>query len=684
MSKTIPLLFYLTSQLVLRSPFHAQELPFEQHQLEQAAEQNETEEIDVQDVSEQLHRLMEHPIPLNHATKEILSTLHFLNELQISELLLHKERHGKLLTIYELQSLVYWDMSTIQLLLPYVVVDDRFDQLNLSWNELQKQSQIEWISRSNRTVQLKSGYKGDVPTYNGSPFALYNRLRISYKTNLSLGITMEKDPGEQFFKGNQKQGFDFYSAHAFWKGGKYIRSIAVGDYLVQMGHGLACWTGFGTGKSADFFATKKVAQGIKAYTSSNEVNFFRGGAVQLGYRNWRLLTFISKKNKDARIELDTATNVSTIGSIGSTGFHRTTSEVSSKNKIKEHIIGTHISLQKRQVQLGVGAIHQATNLDHQLKTESYQLFSNQTKSTSLITTDYSFVYQNIHGFGEVAYHVNTRSVAQLHGCYIFLHPSVELAVLYRNYPRDFNSPYGTSFSVNSQLKNERGTFSTLKIKFTKRLILTIYADVFCFNWLKYGVDFPSKGVDYLAQLTYKPYKWLEVYGRMRHQEREENATSHHGGLKEIGNTAQTNIRFNTQIQLNQTITLRNRIEYVKKLTSNQTVKKGNLLSLDIRYQPKMGAFEFTARYGIFDTDDYDSRIYAFENNVLNVSSIPAYYLHGSRSYLIIRYRINRQLDLWVKYGQTVYLNRNSIGTGNEEIKGNKGSEVMVQLRWKRM
>ena len=40
-----------------------------------------------------------------------------------------------------------------------------------------------------------------------NPDKYYTRFRYSYRTNISIGLTAEKDPGEQFFKGAQKTRF---------------------------------------------------------------------------------------------------------------------------------------------------------------------------------------------------------------------------------------------------------------------------------------------------------------------------------------------------------------------------------------------------------------------------------------------------------------------------------------------
>jgi hypothetical protein len=85
---------------------------------------------------------------------------------------------------------------------------------------------------------------------------------------------------------------------------------------------------------------------------------------------------------------------------------------------------------------------------------------------------------------------------------------------------------------------------------------------------------------------------------------------------------------------------------------------------------------------MFDTESFDARIYSFENNALYVFSVPAYFYTGSRAYALIRYTFLRRCDLWVRYATSIFANRDSIGSGPEEITGNTRSDITVQLRVK--
>src|SRR3989344_3283291 len=241
-----------------------------QQRVEFISEQYESEEIDLTNLFDQLNYYFDHPINLNSTDGEDLRSLGLLTEVQITNILLHRKQFGKFISIYELQSLTYWDLATIQLVLPFIRVDDRLDQLHLTFKDAIQEGKFELYTRYQRTPEQKPGYTevsdsvlaASNSYYHGNPDRYYTRFRYTYRTNLSLGFTAEKDPGEEFFKG-----------------GKYIRSVALGDYLVQIGQGLNTWSGYAFGKTADIFASKKTANMLRPYTSVDENRFFRGAAA---------------------------------------------------------------------------------------------------------------------------------------------------------------------------------------------------------------------------------------------------------------------------------------------------------------------------------------------------------------------------------------------------------------------
>ncbi len=662
-----------------------------QQRIEFISEQLESESIDLTNLLEQLNFYFDEPININTTDGSELEDLSLLSDVQISDLLLHRKLHGKFISIYELQSLRFWDLETIYLVVPFLTVDDRLDNLHISFKELIKQGKFDLFLRYQPGVERKAGYE-EVPDsilsssnqyYYGNADKYYTRFRYSYKTNISIGVTAEKDPGEQFFRGAQKNGFDFYSFHAFYRGGKYLKAIALGDYQIQLGQGLNLWSSYAFGKSADILTMKRNPIPLKSYTSVDESRFFRGAAVNLGYRKFDLLLFSSYKNIDgSAIQDSLSDNLEFVSTIDLSGLHRTNSEIAKMNSLKEFISGASLYYKNEYFKWGAQAIYQTYDKPLNLNQRPYNQFYFNGQKLFSMSTDYNFVYRNINVFGEVAYSMNEshNGMAMLHGALLSLDTRMSLGLLYRNYDEKYQTFYNAGFSEGSRTQNENGLFAGVKLKVNKNWSVNAYTDLFEFPWMKFGVDAPSRGHEFLVQPIYKPSKSFEIYGRFRQQLRQKNQSPSAGVITEIEDVIQRNYRLNVSKKINKELTLKSRLELVHIKRNSREDEKGILMTQDISWRPKSFPLDITFRYALFDTDSYDTRIYSYENNALYVFSIPAYYFQGSRAYVLIRYSFLRSMDLWVRYGFFLYDHRNNIGSGAQLIEGNRKTDITVQLK----
>jgi hypothetical protein len=103
---------------------------------------------------------------------------------------------------------------------------------------------------------------------------------------------------------------------------------------------------------------------------------------------------------------------------------------------------------------------------------------------------------------------------------------------------------------------------------------------------------------------------------------------------------------------------------------------------DISYLFRSIPLRIDFRYQFFDAVDYDNRFYTYERDILYAFSIPMHYGLGSRSYVNIKYELNDNISLWFKIAQTKYADgRELIGTGNDEIIGNKRMDIRLLLKW---
>jgi hypothetical protein len=204
-------------------------------------------------------------------------------------------------------------------------------------------------------------------------------------------------------------------------------------------------------------------------------------------------------------------------------------------------------------------------------------------------------------------------------------------------------------------------------------------------WLESQTDAPGYGVDYLGTVYYKPNRNFETYLRVRHEISDRNADELLQGNNQhdiITDEAKTRIRWNLSYKITREITLRNRVEYSRYDENLDAPEFGYMLYQDVVYKPWEQPFSIAARYTVFQTDSYDTRIYAYENDILYAYSIANLSGSGQRYYMVFQYSPLDWMDTWIKLVRTTYSDREEIGSGNELITGNNRTELRLQLRIK--
>jgi hypothetical protein len=74
-----------------------------------------------------------------------------------------------------------------------------------------------------------------------------------------------------------------------------------------------------------------------------------------------------------------------------------------------------------------------------------------------------------------------------------------------------------------------------------------------------------------------------------------------------------------------------------------------MISQDLFYRPLGKKYSFNFRYAVFNCPDFNTRIYAYENDIQGVYSVPFYYGKGSRFYLNAGLKASRMIGIQVRY-----------------------------------
>lgn len=582
----------------------------------------------------------EHKLNLNKVTREELNALGILNQIQIDELLQYRLQTGTFISIYELQSLNYFEPMDISTLISFVNVDEALDK-KITAKRVLNDGDSEWIVRATHTLQRSEGYESK--KYIGSPIGLYTRIKYKLSDRLGFCFAAEKDPGESF----QKDGFDHYSGYLFYTNSRRTQEWVLGNYQVQLGQGLALWNGQGWGKSADIVSTYKAGKTVKPYASASESGYMQGIAHTLNKSSVSLTTFLSyqKTNKNAN------------------GLHRTLTELAGKRQNVLQNQGLYIKLNQPRFHLG---------------TSFFQTYFQNVFLGNTFSFDHAFTLKNIFFFGEIANF--TSSFAFIQGVTLMLHPRLLVSILYRNYAPSYQNRFSNGFGESSDNTNEKGIFYGYKWLLSMKAIYSGYVDMFYFNKARFQADAPSKGYDILQQMQYSFSRGIKISLLYRHLVKEKNNLAETNPVNSLTSITKEQIRAHIEYKINKEFVFETRIEYGmnKVLSSYHT---GLLLFYDLNYTPLNSKVQFNIRFAIFDSG-FGNTFYAYENDILYSFSTSVLQGEGSRTYLNLKYKLNRHIDLYAKYSLSTYFNKETIGSGTDEISGNKRSDLKFQLRYK--
>lgn len=628
---------------------------------------------------------------INDASADELKKIFLLNEKQIKNLFEYLEKYGPLLTAYELQVIDGFDSLTIIEIISKISTAGNLGHKNLTFKQLIKHSRQKLFLRYGRTLEKQNGYLNlidkDGHENNSKYLGGAEKMQLRYYFNglnkIRFGFIAEKDQGEKLFNPATTMGVDFFTAHLGINDVGPLKSLVIGDYHLGFGQGLTIYTGSTLGKRNTGLNVKKYPHILKPNTSSVEYGFMRGFATTFDFRRFEITTFYSSQKKDATITgIDSATNeVTSVSNIIETGLHRTENETEAKNAIRERVIGGQVAFHGRLFDISAHIVHNWFSARILSNNKAYNRFTFSGKDNLVLGVSPQLLLYRMNFFSEISYS-KTGGLAVLTGMISSISPRFDLAMIYRHYGKNYQNDYGMAFGENSKNMNEEGLYVGVMMHLHSKLHISAYADQFTFPWLKSQVNTPSRGKKYFVQARILPNTITNIFIRYKLDVKEKNAVGQNSFLIQLDKTWRHSIRIHCDYTMSNTITIRSRVEMITNKQEVSNPQHGFLLYQDFIYKPENKSYKFYIRYALFDTDSFDERIYAYENDVLYALSVPAYYYRGSRVYLLIHYTLLQKIDFWIKIGQTVYKDRESIGTGPSEIMKNVKTDILSQIRFK--
>ena len=623
---------------------------------------------------EELSNRLQEPVNLNSATREQLEQFPFLSDIQIEHLLAYIYIHGQMETIYELQLVEELDRQTIQYLLPFVCIKAINNEPAFRWKTMLKDAgrygKNEVLTRLDIPFYKRKGYEH---TYLGP--SVYNSVKYTfrYRDQLYAGGVAEKDAGEPFAALHNGYGYDYYSFYLLLQNCGRLKLLAVGNYRLSFGQGLVMSTDYLMGKTIYASSFNNRSTGIKRHSSTDEYNYFRGVATTVALtKRLSVSAFYSHRNMDGVV------TDGEITSVYKTGLHRSRKEADKKNLLTSQLTGGNVSYQQNHIRLGITGVYYVFNRPYEPELTGYSKYNIHGNHFYNLGIDYAYRWRRFSFQGETA--IGKQGWASLNRLQYSPVQDIQFMLIHRFYSYDYWAMYAHSFGEGSTVQNEQGYYVGLETTPFSHWRFFVSFDLFSFPWKKYRINKPSRGTDGLIQATFTPRTNLSMYLKYRYKQKERDLTGSKGTLTLP--IFHHQLRYRLNYSLNDVFSSRTTLDYNHFHSQDRAATKGYQVTQMISSQLPWTRLFADVQGSYFCTDDYESRVYVSEKGLLYTFYTPSFQGRGFRCAVRLRYELNKHWLFITKFGETIYLNRNEIGSGNDLIYGNKKADIQMQLRIK--
>lgn len=629
-------------------------------------------------------------ININRMTQDDLNHLPFLTAAQAKNMMEYLNQYGEVFSIYELQAVAEFDSVTILKLLPYIEIGPPPPTVRITPGNLIRKGRHELLLRYEQVLQRQKGYQEhdtgqsseQESLYLGSPQRYYFRYRYTFSDRIMIGLSGEKDAGEEFFNESQPLGMDFYSGFLAIGNLRWLKQLIIGNFRASFGQGLTLG-GNSFGSSVSFGTAMQYRMGFIPSQSVCEYGYLRGVAASFTAGHFTWDAFYSSVRKDAMVSFsDSAMSDDPFfSSFTETGYHRTVSEIDRKNRIREQVYGGHVSYRGGRFVVGLAGFYGRWDGVLQPRQEPFRRFELQGARFGGAGLDGRLRIGFAQIFGEFGVSLN-GGTAWLIGLTAIPLQGVDLLFILRHYQPEYQNPLATALSQNTSTNNEQGIFLRLQMQLLPKISITGYADLFRFPWLRYQVNAPSEGFEAGLLGLWQASPYCSCSLRYGIKKGEANASQGEDPIITLKEETRNDMKAEVNLSPLRGLLLKSCFAVKSFRISGQPREWGYLGGQDLSVIFS-GIFRMIRlHYALFDIPAYSTRIYQYEPDLLYSFSAPAYYGKGYRMVLILQAEMFKRINLSGWIGMSKFTDRSVIGSGLDEIQGSLKAEVKVQVRIK--
>jgi hypothetical protein len=622
---------------------------------------------------EELQDLLEVPLDLNSATGSRLESSGLFTFYQVHKILEYREKHGMLLSVYELGALPGFSLPVLEKIAPYITASLPVRKPGVPGSRTTME-----IS-SARRFPLAKGYAvaaggNGEKIYPGSPWKTSLRIRTIAGPSLSLGFACGKDPGERGFTGPVPEQTNGYLSY---EGAGKLERFIVGSFRLQHGPGLLQGSGSFLSSAVPDPRTFSVAA-QKPYAGLSTHRVHQGILVRFSLSKATLSLWSSFKKLDLSFYdlRDPKANTDWVLFRRESGMHRTSSEILGRNLgylgNAGMLIQWHSGNLTTCLQWSSDVCGLTQNGRDSLKTGTAHAFHH---AAGLYWTRNG---RRMVSYGEVALGMNLNAAVLTglrHTFNAFLTGGIQLHYYSKGFRDVFASVYGSS----SHIRNESGIMLFLDAAPAPALNAVLSLETFRFPGLAYLTDLPSSMVRCRLILRYgiqDRLKWQLGISCKTWQTTEEPDGPGAGML-----VRHDLVRAETRIILDPGGSFRSQARLAISFPGAMKGPSGMALMQQASAKIRE-TLSSTLQFVVFRVPEWDQRICIYEPGLYHQFSFPVYHGTGQKLAWVLSYRPVRWITLGLKFSAIRYDHQDAIGSGNEMVEGNRRWETGGQLRFR--
>lgn len=660
-------------------------------------ENSEEAAVSVEEAYEHLTELARQPLDVNTAETEELLMIPGLDLGQVNDIIEYREKYGRMRSISELAMIQSIDNRQREFLSSFLCVEDtvpaswhadlihRLKRGDIRHTVTATASIPTYYRAGDRYGSSASGGNRYAGAYLGYPIKHSLRYNAKVGSHLALNITGANDAAEPFAAHGNGYGYDAYAFNVILNNAGMVRRLILGKFRGQFGMGLTFNNSFSLGKQASLAATNRVANVFTPHSSASDARHMQGACVTMDVGKLQLSAFASWRYIDA-----TLNNDGTISTILTSGYHRTVAEMAKKNNASQTACGAHLRYSGTlpySVRYSVGAsfvlTHLSSRLDPTFTTSDtisasrlYRLYSPHGSTFCNGAVDYTLHRRNLTFAGECAIN-DCGAIATLNTLQWRATNRFTASMAQRYYSYRYYALYGKALSDGGNVQNESGLLFTIRWEVLPRVTVDAYSDVAYYPWLRYRTSQSSYSWDNSVTAAYTRGFWT-LSLRYRAHSRQQDAIVAATGSRMLA--WRTNHRLRLILQRKSPLCdLRTQAEAC--LQSSEESSKGAIISQSASFSVHR-LLSVYAMAAYFNTEDYNSRLYAYERGATNTFGYTSYYGNGCHAALMLTSPLLSWLTLTLKASHTRYFDRNTIGTAERQIFSNRQTDIDLQMKIK--